>query len=275
LSRFRRGAVVALVAVLFAVGAWSVAAQEAGAGDESKQKTEPNSLVRRLKQAQEAKRQRELVEMRQHRAEIERRQRNAERKREIDSILGDAARDPSFDTTEKRSAETDQAEPKSLFERLFSFSSGKPEAKPEPPKPSDRPVRKHTIAEGETFSKLAIKYYNDKNKWTVIGQANPGVDPTRLKIGQVIRVPALEQHASERRDNVERLEAAKAEQPKPTAEAPAATRKITTEEGDTLGEISDRVYGTSRRWNDIYEANKGLLKSPDRVPVGVVLVIPE
>lgn len=53
--------------------------------------------------------------------------------------------------------------------------------------------------------------------------------------------------------------------------------KVTTykvEMNDTLQKISIKVYGTSNKWKDIYEANKDQLKSPDRIYAGQILKIP-
>jgi LysM repeat protein len=44
--------------------------------------------------------------------------------------------------------------------------------------------------------------------------------------------------------------------------------------GDTLARISVKFYGTSRRYMDIYNANRNVLSSPSRVEVGQELVIP-
>lgn len=44
--------------------------------------------------------------------------------------------------------------------------------------------------------------------------------------------------------------------------------------GDTLGKISQRFYGTSRRYMDIYEANRDVLRNPSSVAVGQELRIP-
>lgn len=44
--------------------------------------------------------------------------------------------------------------------------------------------------------------------------------------------------------------------------------------GDTLGKISLRFYGTTRRYLDIYEANRDKLSSPSSISVGQELVIP-
>ncbi len=51
-------------------------------------------------------------------------------------------------------------------------------------------------------------------------------------------------------------------------------KTYTVQPGDTLGKISQKVYGNSRRYMDIYNANRNVLSSPSRVEVGQVLVIP-
>ena len=63
------------------------------------------------------------------------------------------------------------------------------------------------------------------------------------------------------------------EEKKPSPSAPSYTT-YTVKKGDTLGEISSKVYGTSRLWKHIYEANKDVLKDPNHVREGQVLRIP-
>lgn len=48
----------------------------------------------------------------------------------------------------------------------------------------------------------------------------------------------------------------------------------TVQKGDTLQKISLKFYGTTRKWQKIYQANKDVLKSPDRVYLGQKLNIP-
>ena len=54
-------------------------------------------------------------------------------------------------------------------------------------------VRKHTIQEGDSLYKLALKYYNDGTKWTVIRDANAEIlkNKNNLKIGQTLIIPDL------------------------------------------------------------------------------------
>jgi nucleoid-associated protein YgaU len=51
--------------------------------------------------------------------------------------------------------------------------------------------------------------------------------------------------------------------------------KYTVGKNDTLQKISQKFYGTTKKWNKIYEANRDTLKTPDRVYPGQVLNIPE
>lgn len=52
-------------------------------------------------------------------------------------------------------------------------------------------------------------------------------------------------------------------------------QKYTVGKNDTLQKISQKFYGTTKKWMRIYEANKGVLKTPDRVYPGQILNIPE
>ena len=61
--------------------------------------------------------------------------------------------------------------------------------------------------------------------------------------------------------------------PAPAA-PPPAPRTYRVASGDTLSRISSRYYGTAARWQDIYNANRDQLRSPDVLPLGVELKIP-
>lgn len=51
-------------------------------------------------------------------------------------------------------------------------------------------------------------------------------------------------------------------------------RSYIVQPGDTLGKISVKFYGTSRRYLDIYNANRDVLSSPSNIEVGQRLIIP-
>jgi nucleoid-associated protein YgaU len=60
-------------------------------------------------------------------------------------------------------------------------------------------------------------------------------------------------------------------------EAPAAqaAKTYTVKAGDTLSKIAKQHYGNANSYMKIFEANKGLLKDPDKIQVGQVLNIPD
>ncbi|MEI6631878.1 MAG: LysM peptidoglycan-binding domain-containing protein, partial [bacterium] len=53
-----------------------------------------------------------------------------------------------------------------------------------------------------------------------------------------------------------------------------SAEKYTVGKNDTLQKISKEFYGTTKKWLKIYEANKALLKGPDKIYPGQVLSIP-
>lgn len=55
----------------------------------------------------------------------------------------------------------------------------------------------------------------------------------------------------------------------------ASVTMYTVEPNDTLGKISQKVYGSAKKWKKIFEANSDHLKSPDKIYAGQVLKIPQ
>ncbi|MEO6155868.1 MAG: LysM and BON domain-containing protein [Thermomonas sp.] len=52
------------------------------------------------------------------------------------------------------------------------------------------------------------------------------------------------------------------------------SRTYTVKSGDTLSKISKEMYGEANKYNQIFEANKPMLKDPDKIYPGQVLRIP-
>jgi hypothetical protein len=55
---------------------------------------------------------------------------------------------------------------------------------------------------------------------------------------------------------------------------PKPPKTYTVAKGDTLAEISRKVYGVSTRYNEIYNANRDKIPSDKRLKIGIVLIIP-
>lgn len=64
-----------------------------------------------------------------------------------------------------------------------------PASKPTATTPAPPPKRTYTIKKGDTLWALAVKYYGKGTEWTKIQSANPGIVPTKLRIGTTIVIP--------------------------------------------------------------------------------------
>lgn len=59
-----------------------------------------------------------------------------------------------------------------------------------------------------------------------------------------------------------------------TEETDLSFEKYTIVKNDTLQKISKKFYGTTKKWMKIYEANKDVLRGPDKLYPGQILNIP-
>ena len=57
-------------------------------------------------------------------------------------------------------------------------------------------------------------------------------------------------------------------------DAVVGQRTYVVQSGDSLSKISTKMYGTSRHWKKISDANRGILKNKTKLSVGQKLVIP-
>lgn len=62
--------------------------------------------------------------------------------------------------------------------------------------------------------------------------------------------------------------------PPVVAPPPPEKQYYTVKKGDYLSKIAKAVYGDAKKYNVIFEANKPMLKDPDLIYPGQVLVIP-
>ncbi len=60
----------------------------------------------------------------------------------------------------------------------------------------------------------------------------------------------------------------------PEIAEPANIEKYTVGKGDTLQKISKKFYGTTKKWNKIFEANKDKLRAPNKIYPGQTIDIP-
>ncbi|HEX8911744.1 MAG TPA: LysM domain-containing protein [Humisphaera sp.] len=130
--------------------------------------------------------------------------------------------------------------------------------------------RPYTIRDNDTFVSIAKATYGSSKYFQQIERANPGVNPNRLHAGQVIVLPDLSPAAR----------AAKApDGPFPVSSDNRAINPKTeyrVDTGDSLFRISQKVYGTHRMMDAIYDANRQAIgPDPEKLRFGMILKLPQ
>ena len=118
----------------------------------------------------------------------------------------------------------------------------------------------YTWQAGDSFAALAQRYYGVAAHASRLRSANEGRSEQSLTAGEQIFVPSAEAPST-------RAKSAE-------AETYAGGSVYVVKGGDVLSSISQKVYGTSKKWKKIYEANQDVLSSPNDLKVGTKLRIP-
>lgn len=128
-----------------------------------------------------------------------------------------------------------------------------PETPPKPPAVVKKPMM-HTVVKGDTLWGIARKYYGNGARYKEIFNANKAKikNPNLIYPGQVFVIPGVDA--------------------KETTAPKAKTYKVV--KGDYLRKIAKQFYGNEMDWPKIYNANKSIIKNPDLINIGMVLVIP-
>ncbi len=158
------------------------------------------------------------------------------------------------------------------------------------PLPAPRPPAvTHTVVKGDTFTKLAVKYYKDQAKWHLIQQANRGV--ATLQIGQKITIPPLPDAPARTTDTTpagatpggttppatDRPSPDSTPRPAPAPVAPSSGKTYTVQKGDTFMKIARSIYRDPAKWRTLYERNRAKLPDPakpDSLRPGTVIEVP-
>jgi nucleoid-associated protein YgaU len=130
----------------------------------------------------------------------------------------------------------------------------------EPPAttPEKAAPEEYEVKSNDNIWNLAKAKYGDGKEWKRIVEANPGLNPNALPVGKKIVIPARPAATSM----------------KGAHEISTNSQIHTVETGETLTSISQKYFKTVKFAKAIFDANKELIKSPDRLKPGLQIVIP-
>lgn len=109
---------------------------------------------------------------------------------------------------------------------------------------------------GDTFASVAQRYYGSKDKASRLRAANEGRLETDIHAGEKIWLPVVD-------NSIARVA------------ANAGAKIYVVKSGDVLTGISQSVYGTSKSWKKIFDANRDVLADANSLKPGMRLRIPE
>ncbi|MHC4514636.1 MAG: LysM peptidoglycan-binding domain-containing protein [Planctomycetota bacterium] len=123
---------------------------------------------------------------------------------------------------------------------------------PTPTPPPAPKLRTHVVKEFETLEEISLRYLGTRHRWRRILDLNPNVRERALRPGTKLKIP-----------------------PRETAKgaALAVPGTVIVRRGDSLGLISQRLFGTARYANDIMRLNN--IEDPRKLMPGTVLKIPK
>jgi LysM repeat protein len=116
----------------------------------------------------------------------------------------------------------------------------------------------YTVKAGDTLMKISWEQYGTLFRWREIYQVNKSriADPNHVPPGTTIELPADGRN--------------------PAAAAEHNGEQYLIVQGDTLGKISNKVYGTLQKWKKLWENNRQLIRDPNKIYAGFYLYyVPE
>ncbi len=115
-------------------------------------------------------------------------------------------------------------------------------------------ARTVAIRKGDTLQKIAARELGEGSRWQSLLEWNPGLDPKRLRPGELLVVRSARRAA-----------------------ATTASKQVRLHEvvrDDTLQSIAERYLGDRTRWIDLLEANRDRLRDPQSLKPGMKIRIP-
>lgn len=119
----------------------------------------------------------------------------------------------------------------------------------------------HSVQEGESLWKIALKYFNSGYNWVDIAAENGLKSPNKILPGMELTIPNVRR----------RIPLSQVVQNQPNS-VPITLDNYSVVKGDSLWNIALRAYGDGFRWMEIAKVNK--LTNPNIIHPGNVLTLP-
>jgi nucleoid-associated protein YgaU len=123
---------------------------------------------------------------------------------------------------------------------------------------SDTTAKTHIVAASETLGEISQQYYNTHRYWKKILEANPGLDPNALKVGQKIIIPVVNKKTTP-------LSSSGA------GDVSGGEGTYTVAKDDSYYKIAEKQLGNASRWKEIEKLND---IEPEDLHVGQVIKLP-
>lgn len=140
------------------------------------------------------------------------------------------------------------------------------------------PFTYHEVRAGESLTSIASRYFGDGALALELASFNKLTNPNALRAGVRIKIPTQVdplirgELTPTPAPNRTPTTTPRAEPKQPPREPKYAT--YTIKSGDVLSKISQKLLGTSKRYLELYELNKDVMSSPNRLIPGTIIRIP-
>lgn len=165
-------------------------------------------------------------------------------------MLVDSAKDDLFDEDEEDEdedlfADAGEEKPEEAVAAAEEQIAKEPKMVPE----ISGAIANYTVKKNETLMLIAFKLYGDYRKWKEFASWNPGIMDKPLVPGQKIKYY----------------------QPKQAFVWNPKGNPHLVKRGESLSIISGKVYGEIKRWPEIFENNKPMIRNPNLIFAGFTL----
>ena len=131
---------------------------------------------------------------------------------------------------------------------------------------------KHHLADRETLSAVARRYYGTTQLVDALAEFNGIADPDKVRAGHRLEIPPLDTLVSVTGD--EELLRIVPEEGPVSPRSTSRFRDYEIQRGDILSKLAARFMGTGNRWKELYELNKDVIDDPDKLKEGTVIRVP-